>query len=58
MPEVLELTQLSQRQRVAEVQVRAGRIDAELDPKRPAERELLAQLCFADDLRGALLGEN
>ncbi len=34
--EVLELTQLSQHERVAEVEVGAGRIDSELDSERPA----------------------
>ena len=40
--EVLELAQLAQHDGVAEVDVRRGRVDAELDPQRPAPRAELA----------------
>ena len=38
--EVLELAQLLEHDREAEVDVRRGRVDPELDPQRPAERQL------------------
>jgi hypothetical protein len=40
---VLELAQLLQHDRVAEVDVRGGRVEAELDPQRPAARQLLRE---------------
>ena len=43
MPEVLELAQLLQHDRVAEVQVRRGRVQAELDAQRPALRQALLE---------------
>ena len=52
--EVLELPQLPQRDRVAEMDVEAGRVDAVLDPQRLAGREatfeLLAELVARLDL--------
>ena len=43
VPGVLELAQLAQHDRVAEVDVRRRRVDAELHAQRPAERELLRE---------------
>ena len=40
---------------MSQVQVRAGWIHAQFDPQRPAEGQLLTELCLADDLRAALL---
>jgi len=33
--------------------IRAGRVDAKLDPQRATQGELSAQLMLADNLRGA-----
>ncbi len=55
MPEVLELAQLAQHDRVAERQVAAGRIDAQLHPQRavlPARREQ----AFGEPVGGQDLG--
>ena len=43
-PEVLELPQLAQRNRMAEVQVGRGGIDTELDAQRPAALELALEI--------------
>ncbi len=40
VPEILELAQLLQHDREAEVDVGRGRVDPELDAQRPAERQL------------------
>ena len=57
MPEVLELPQLAQHDRVPERQIAAGRVDAELDPQRPGlllgEQQPLGQPVGGQDLRGA-----
>src|SRR2546423_9057 len=37
------------------MKIRTGRIDSQFDAQWPAERELLAELSLADDLRTALL---
>ncbi len=50
MSEVLKLPQLPQHNRVAEMNVGGGRVDPELDTQRTTERQLLAQLIFANDL--------
>ena len=49
-PRSWKLAQFSQNDRVAEMNVRAGRIDPELHAQRPAEGQLLAQLMLADNL--------
>ena len=51
--QVLELTHLAQRHGVAQVQVGAGGIDAELDVEGLALLKLLAKVGLGDDLRGA-----
>ena len=53
VPEVLKLPQLRQRDGEAEVDVRRGRIDAELDVQRAAEAQFREQFGFGDDLRRA-----
>jgi hypothetical protein len=50
--EILKLAQLPQNNGVAEMNIGAGRINSEFDPQWPAKRELLAQVIFANDLRG------
>ena len=55
VPEVLKLSQFSQNNRVAKVNIRCRRIDAKLDAQRPAERKFIAQFAFVDDLRRTLL---
>ena len=55
MSEILKLPQLPEDQGVTEMKIRTRRIDAEFDAQRPAEREFLAKLRLADDLRAALL---
>ena len=40
---------------MTEMQVRAGRIDSKFNAERTAERELLTEFRFADDLRATLL---
>ena len=61
MAEILELPQLPQDDRVAEMDVEAGRVDAELDPERLAGRDaalqLLAQFVFGGDLVDAAADE-
>ena len=42
-PALLELAQLLEHDGVAEVDVGRGRVDPELDPQRPARRELLLE---------------
>src|SRR5215211_7822340 len=42
---------------MAEMEIRAGGICAELNAQRSVERELLAEFAFGDDLRGPLLEE-
>ena len=54
VPEVLKLSQFSQNNRVPKVNIRCGRVHPKLDPQRPAQRKLLAQFAFIDDLRRAL----
>ena len=51
--EILKLPELLQRDGEAEVNVRRGGIDAELDIERAAEPEFGEQVLFADDFRGA-----
>ena len=51
--QVLELAHLAQRDRMAQMQIRAGRIDAQLDVERLAALELLKQAAFGHDLRSA-----
>ena len=46
MAEVLELAEFFKRDGVAEVDVRRGGIDAELDPQRTAEAEFFEQFLF------------
>ena len=53
MPELLELAKLLHGHSVAEVDVRRGGIDAELDPQRPPFLELGEQFLFGDDPCGA-----
>ncbi len=43
MPGVLELAQLAEHDRVAEVDVGGGRVDPELHPQRPVELQLLGE---------------
>ena len=50
MTEVLELPQFSQNDRMAEVNVGRGWVDAQLYSQRPAERELVTQFILTDDL--------
>ena len=52
--EVLELAKLSQDDRVAEMEIGTGGVDAEFDSKRTSQGEFLAELRFADDLGSAL----
>jgi len=49
---VLECAQPSQDDREAEVDVRAGRVDPELDAQGAAERELALQLALREDVDG------
>ena len=51
--QVLELTHLAQRHGVAQVQVGAGGVDAELDVEGLALLKLLAKVGLGNDLRGA-----
>ena len=53
MPEFLELPEFLQCHRMAEVDVRRGGIDAELDPQRASEAQFLEQFLFGEDLGGA-----
>ena len=53
MAEVLELPHLVEQHRVAQVQVRRGRVEARLDPQRPAERQPALQLVALEDFVGA-----
>ena len=50
MPEVLEQPQPAKHDREPEVDVGRGRVDAELDPQRPAGLELRPQLVLGDDV--------
>ena len=54
VPEVLKLPQFSQNDRMAKVNIRCGRVHPKLDTQRLAQRKLLAQFAFIDDLRRAL----
>ena len=54
MTEILKLPQLSEDDRVAEVNVGTGWIDAELDAQWPAKRDLFTQFGLADNLRRPL----
>ena len=53
MTEVLQLSQLVELDRVAEVEVGPGRIEAFLDPQRLAAGELLRELGLDQELVGA-----
>ena len=57
MAELLELAELAQHDREAEVQVGGRRVDAELGPQRGVAPELAAQVRLGDDVDGAR-GEN
>ena len=48
--ELLELAELAQHDREAEVDVGGGRVDAELGPQRAAGRELAAQIGLGDEI--------
>ncbi len=50
MAGVLEIAQLLEGQAMAEMQIRRGRIHAELDPERPAERNFRGHLGRRDHL--------
>jgi hypothetical protein len=52
MAEQLELAEFFKRHGVAEVDVRRGGIDAELDAQRPAEAEFFEQFLFGEHLGG------
>jgi len=54
MTEILKLPQLSEDDRVAEVNVGTGWIDTEFDAQRPAKREFFTQFGLADNLRRPL----
>ncbi len=51
-PQVLELAQLAQHDRVAEVDVGRGGIDAQLDPQRPPLGQLLLQPALGERVDG------
>src|SRR5262249_22482635 len=51
--EILELAELHQRHGVPEMDVRGARIDAVLDPQRPAGRQTRHELVLRKDVRGA-----
>lgn len=53
MAGVLELPKLSQHDRPSERHLAGGRIEAELDAKRPAERELVLETPIGNDLCGS-----
>ena len=53
MAEQLELAELFQSHRVAEVNVRRGGIDAQLDPQRAAEAKFFQKLFFRENFGGA-----
>jgi hypothetical protein len=53
MSQILELAHLVEQHRVAEMQVRRGRIEAGLDPQRAAELEPREQIFALDDFFGA-----
>ena len=53
MSEVLKLSKLSQHNCVTKVDVGSRGIDPELDPEGATERQLFAQLRFANNLCGA-----
>jgi hypothetical protein len=55
MSEILKLAQLPKNQGVTKMKIRTRRIDPKFDTQRPVEREFLAELRLADDLRAALL---
>ncbi len=52
MPRVLEGAQPAEDDGEAEVDVRAGRVDPELDAQGAAERELALQLALREDVDG------
>ena len=58
MAEVLELPHLVEQHRVAEMQIRRGRIESGLDPQRAAELEARLELLALDDLVGAAADES
>ena len=49
---VLELAQLAEHDRVAQMDVRGRRVDPELDAQRPAERQLALELALRKDVDG------
>ena len=53
MAELLELAQLAQHDREAEVDVGGGRVDPELDPERATGPELAAEVGLGDEVDGA-----
>ena len=53
MPQVLELAHLVQQHRVAQVQVGRGRVEAGLDPQRPALGQARGQFVDLEDFVGA-----
>src|SRR5262249_23702792 len=55
MPEHLEMFHLPKKHRVAQMQVRRGRIEARLHPQRTSEFQPLSQVLLADDFGGPLL---
>src|SRR6516164_321392 len=58
MSKVLKLSQFSQNNRVAKVNIRCGRVYPKLDAQRPAQRKLLAQFALIDDLRRSSMRAN
>ena len=57
MAEVLELPQLSQRDRMADVQIRRRWIDAKLDGKRTTACKLVHEIALGDDVGGTALDD-
>ena len=57
MAELLKLPQLVDQHRVAEMQIRRGRIETGLDPQRTAGFELLDEFGFDDQLVAAALDD-
>ncbi len=55
MPEVLHLAHLVEHDRVPDVDVRRGRVEAELDPQWLASRELLRHFALDQQFVGAAL---
>ena len=55
VPELLELSQLLERDAVAEVDIGRGRVDAELDAQRTVFLEFGEEVFLVDNLGGASL---